>query len=96
MVKLDAEKNISLTSVKKEDAKTIYNFYMEDKEELKDIFTFVTDDLTLEDEEEFFEDPGDDHAFVIRVNDRICGYAVLYDYKNFPHLYRFLYQSKLL
>ena len=41
MVELDAEKNISLTSVKKEDAKTIYNFYMEDKEELKDIFTFV-------------------------------------------------------
>ena len=64
---------------------------MKDIDELKDIFTFVTDDLTLEDEEEFFEDPGEDHAFVIRDNDKICGYAVLYDYKELNKSISILY-----
>jgi len=91
MIKLNAQRDISLTSVEKEDAKAIYDFYMEDKEELKEVFTFVSDDLTLEDEEEFFSDPGEDHAFVIRINDKICGYAVLYDYKSLNNSISILY-----
>lgn len=91
VIKLDCVKNISLTSVKKEDAKTIYDFYMEDKEELKNVFTFISDDLTLEDEEAFFEKHGEDHPFVIRVNNKICGYAVLYDYKELNKSISILY-----
>ena len=91
MIELRGERNVSLTSVRREDAKPIYDFYMEDKEELKDIFTFVTDDLTLEDEEGFFDDPGDNHAFVIRINDKICGYAVLYDYNDLNKSISILY-----
>ena len=47
--------------------------------------------LTLEDEEGFFEDPGDNHAFVIRLNDKICGYAVLYDYNDLNNSISILY-----
>ena len=79
---LEAENNIYLTNAKKEDAKSVFDLYQEDMAELKKVFSFVNEDLTLEDEESFFENPGKDHPFVIRFNNEICGYAVLYDFKD--------------
>ena len=70
---------VSLSKARKEDALCIYSFYMEDKEELKDIFNFVNDDLTVSHEEKFFSNPGDNYPFVIKYNDKVCGFALLYD-----------------
>ena len=62
------------------DASVIYNFYMQDKEELMKVFSYVNDNLTVEHEEKFFSNPGNNYPFVIKYNDEICGFALLYDY----------------
>lgn len=91
MVKLDTGTDVTLTTAASEDAESIFELYMEDKEELKEVFSFVTDDLTKEHEQKFFENPGENYPFVIRYNNQICGYAVLYDYKELNNSISFLY-----
>lgn len=81
MTQLNTGTEITLTAATVEDAETIFDLYMEDKEELKEVFSFVTDDLTKENEEDFFANPRENHPFVIRYNNQICGFALLYDHK---------------
>lgn len=72
---------VALVKASVSDASDIYNFYMEDKEELMRVFSYVNDDLTVEHEEKFFSDPRGNYPFVIKFNNETCGFALLYDYK---------------
>lgn len=90
-MKIKVSNDITLTTATVEDAETIFNLYMEDKEELKEVFSFVTDDLTKEHEEKFFSNPGENYPFVIKINNQICGFALLYEHKKINNSISVLY-----
>ncbi len=79
-MQIKVDENIYLLTPSLNDALAIYNLETEDRNELKNIFSFITDEYSIDDEIEFIKSlENDKYLFYIFYDHQVCGKLGLYD-----------------